>query len=226
MNYLKTAESKDNYLEKCNACYNNRLARKYNKYIPDYNSYFKIIEDFIAKNTIFSTLKIVQLDVTAENGYPHTRPGIICIPSSARFPELERTLYHEYVHIHQRNNISLWKDFLVSEGWTPIDSSKIPERWRERVRYNPDTIYSQFWCFQNRYIPLPIYINLNNPTMENTKVMYYDLQTGSLDHDMPEIMKRYNSNRQTEHPFELYAVEMENKIKNDEDILAYMNRWK
>ena len=43
MNYLKTAELKDKYLEKCNASYNNRLARKYNKYITDYNSYFKII---------------------------------------------------------------------------------------------------------------------------------------------------------------------------------------
>jgi hypothetical protein len=225
MNYLKTAELKDKYLEKCNASYNNRLARKYNKYITDYNSYFKIIEDFIAKNPIFSNLKIVQLDNSAENGYPHTRPGVICIPSSARFPELERTLYHEYVHIHQRNNTSLWNDFLVSQGWTPIYSSEIPERWRERVRYNPDTIYSQYWCYKNRYIPLPIYVNLNNPTMDSTKVMYYDLQTRSLDHDMPEIMKHYNSNRQTEHPFELYAVEMENKIKNDEDILTYMNRW-
>jgi hypothetical protein len=226
MSYLETAEIKDNFLEKCKNSYINKLARKYNRYISDYNSYYKVIEDFINKNRIFSSVQIVQLDQSAENGYPHTRPEIICIPSNARFPELERTLYHEYVHIHQRRNFQLWKDFLESQGWTPIDESEIPERWRQRVRYNPDTIYSQFWCFQKRYVPLPLYMNENSPNMADTKVLYYDIQTGSLEHEMPQSMKRYMNNRQTEHPFELYAVEMENSIRNDEDILTYMNRWK
>ena len=225
MNYLKAAELKDNYLEKCTNSFNNRLARKYNNYITNFNSYFKVIEEFIKSNPIFLSLKIVQLDQSAENGYPHTRPDVICIPSDARFPDLERTLYHEYVHIHQRRNFDLWKDFLASQGWTPIDESEIPERWKERVRYNPDTIYSQYWCFQNRYVPLPIYTNINSPRMDECKVMYYDLESGSLEHTMPEIMARYTNNRQTEHPFELYAVEMENIIRNDKDILDYMNRW-
>ena len=225
MNYLETAELKDNYIEKCTMSYNNRLARKYNKYSIDYNSYFKTIEEFVKKNPIFSNVPIVQLDNSAENNYPHTRPDIICIPSNARFPDLERTLYHEYVHIHQRRNFNLWKKFLESQGWAPIDASEIPERWKERVRYNPDTLYSQYWCFKKRYIPLPLFTNINSPSMADTKVMYYDIQTGSLDHEMPEIMKQYNTNRQTEHPFELYAVKMESIIKNDKDILDCMNRW-
>ena len=90
------------------------------------------------------------------------------------------------------------------------------------MRYNPDTIYSQYWCFKNRYIPLPIFINLNSPKMDGTKVMYYDLETGSLEHDMPEIMKQYSNNRQSEHPFEIYAVMLEKKIKNDNDILSFI----
>jgi hypothetical protein len=225
MNYLIKAEYNDEFIKKCTNSHNNKLARKYNKYVTDFNSYYKIIEDFVKKNSIFSSVQIVQLDPSAENGYPHTRPGIICIPSSAKFPELEQTLYHEYVHIHQRKNFELWKQFLEKKEWTPVDESEIPEQWKERVRYNPDTIYSQYWCFKKRYVPLPIYINLNSPTMYDIKVMYYDLESGNLDNDMPDIMKRYNSNRQTEHPFELYAVEMENIIRNDKDILDYMNRW-
>lgn len=225
MNYLRIAELEDKFIEKCNTSFNNRLARRHNSYVTDYNSYLKLIKEFTDKNPIFSTVRIVQLDRSAENGYPHTRPDIICVPSSARFPDLERTLYHEYIHIHQRKNFELWKEFLKTQHWTPIEDSKIPERWKERVRYNPDTIYSQFWCFKNRFVPLPLFINTNSPNMADTKVMYYDLETGSLEHDMPEVMKQYSSNRQTEHPFELYAVEMENTIKSDEDIINYMNRW-
>jgi hypothetical protein len=225
MNYLKIAEENDKYIEKCNNNYNNKLARRYNSYKPNYNNYYTIIKEFIDKNPIFSSINVIQLDPSAENGYPHTRPDIICIPSTAKFPELEITLYHEYIHIHQRRNRELWNNFLRKQGWAPIKEEKIPERWRERVRYNPDTIYSQYWCFKNRYVPLPLFVNLNNPKMDATKVMYYDLETGSLEHDMPEIMKQYSNNRQSEHPYELYAVEMERTIKSDEDILKHMSRW-
>lgn len=226
MNYLNSAEMKDNYIKKCNENYNNKLARKYNNYKPEFNNYYSTIQEFINKNPIFYSVKILQLDNSAENGYPHTRPDLICIPSKASFPDLEKTLYHEYVHIHQRRNQTLWKDFLESRGWKQIDESYIPERWRVRVRYNPDTIYSQFWCFQNKYVPLPLFVNLNSPKMNEVKVMFYNLESGVLEHEMPDSMKEYSDNRQIEHPFELYAVKLEDKIKNDDDILYYMNRWK
>ena len=223
MNDLHIAESIDSYIKRTKEDYNNMLARKNCAYTTSFNSYFITIRDFLVKNPIFSTVKVIQLDRSAENGYPHTRPDIICIPSSARFPQLETTLYHEYVHIHQRRNMNQWTAFLKSEGWEPIDEKLIPERWKERVRYNPDTIYSQYWCFNKRYVPLPIFTNLGNPKMEDVKVMFYDLQSGILEHEMPEVMvSKYKGNRQIEHPFELYAVMMENKIKSDEDILSFM----
>jgi len=223
MNDLKIAETIDSYIQKCKDNYNNMLARKSFAYTTDYNSYFSVIRDFLLKNPIFSSVKVIQLDRSAENGYPHTRPEIICIPSNARFPSLETTLYHEYVHIHQRRNINLWTTYLKSEGWEPIHEELIPERWKERVRFNPDTIYSQYWCFQKRYVPLPIFTNLGNPKMEDVKVMFYDLDSGILEHTMPDSMiTKYKNNRQIEHPFELYAVMMETKIKSDEDILLFM----
>jgi hypothetical protein len=40
---------------------------------------------------------------------------------------------------------------------------------------------------------------------------------------MPDSMiTKYKNNRQIEHPFKLYAVMMETKIKSDEDILLFM----
>lgn len=224
MNSLHNAESIDSYIKKTEENHNNMLARKQFAYTTDFNSYYSTIRDFLSKNSIFSNVNVIQLNKSAENGYPHTRPDIICIPSSARFPQLETTLYHEYVHIHQRRNLELWTRYLKSEGWEPVSEELIPERWRERVRYNPDTIYSQYWCFQKRYVPLPIFTNLGNPRMDGVKVMFYDLQTGILEHEMPEEMThKYEGNRQIEHPFELYAVMMENKIKSNEDILSFMN---
>jgi len=223
MNDLKLAESIDSYIQKCRSHYNNMLARKSFSYTTDYNSYFNLIRDFLLKNPIFNSVKVIQLDKTAENGYPHTRPDIICIPSNARFPQLETTLYHEYVHIHQRRNMNVWNTYLKSEGWEPINEELIPERWKEKIRFNPDTIYSQYWCFQKRYVPLPIFTNISNPRMEDIKVMFYDLDSGILEHTMPESMiRKYKNNRQIEHPFELYAVMMENTIKSDEDILSFM----
>jgi hypothetical protein len=59
--------------------------------------------------------------------------------------------------------------------------------------------------------------------MEDVKVMFYDLDSGILEHTMPDSMiTKYKNNRQIEHPFELYAVMMETKIKSDEDILLFM----
>jgi len=223
MNYLYTAESIDSFTKLCKENYNNNLARKKFNYTIKYNTYYNNIKTFLLTNPIFNDIVVVQLDNSAENGYPHTRPeNIICIPSDARLPALETTLYHEYIHIHQRRNKDLWRQFLNSEGWTEVSKDQIPERWSDRVRYNPDTIYSQYWAFHN-YVPLPIFENLNSPSFDGIKIMYYDLNTGILEHDVPSIFtNKYGTNRQSEHPFEIYAVILEKKIKSNNDILSFI----
>ena len=152
---------------------------------------------------------IIQLNSSAENGYPHTRPkNIICVPSNARFPSLEKTLFHEVIHIHQRNNENMWERFLNKEGWTYVNEDTVPERWRNMCRLNPDTIMKQFYCFQKRYIPLPLFIKDTNVKFSDIKVMYYDLQTGILEHNVPKaIINKYGEHMsQPEHPYEIYAV--------------------
>ena len=175
---------------------------------------------------IFTTVYLVQLHPSAENGYPHTRANdIICIPSNMRFPSLEETLFHEVVHIHQRNYLGEWTYFLHNEKWFEVNQELIPERWKEKIRYNPDTIYSTFWAFENRYVPLPIFIKPHNPSFNEIKVMFYDLQTGVLEHEPPNsFIKKYNDNRQSEHVFEIYAVILEDKIKDLDDISRWMRK--
>ena len=153
--------------------------------------------------------KFAKVSQHIENGYPHTRANdIICIPSNMRFPSLEETLSHEVVHIHQRNNPAIWERFLNREKWFLESPETIPSRWREKCRINPDTFQKQFWSFKKRFIPLPLFIKDSNVRFDEIKVMYYDLQTGVLEHNTPkEIIDAYGKDiPQPEHPYEIYAV--------------------
>ena len=222
MNPLKRAESIDYFQERCKQNYVNSTVRKNFLYVTDYNSYYNTVKEFMDKYPIFTDVILVQLDSSAENGYPHTRPNsIICIPSNARFPSLKKTLFHEVVHIHQRKNEQLWERFLNSKGWFLEFPNSVPERWRERCRINPDTCLKQFWSFQHRWIPLPLYVNDYNAKFEDVKIVFYDLETGILEHNPPDsFVKLYGSSpSQPEHPYELYAVEFAEKGELNEEML-------
>uniref|UniRef100_A0A6C0D765 DUF4157 domain-containing protein n=1 Tax=viral metagenome TaxID=1070528 RepID=A0A6C0D765_9ZZZZ len=226
MNYIKEAEIIDRFNASCKNSFLNNLARKNFAYVTDYNSYFSNIREFVKNYEIFNDINIVQLNHSAENGFPHTRPNnIICIPSDARFPSLEVTLFHEAVHIHQRNNKDAWDKFLAKEGWTEFSKREIPERWLEKIRYNPDTFLAPFYIFENRWVPLPMYKSDYNPVFSEINIMYYDTVTGVLEHEPPEsFIKKYgNDVRQTEHPYEIYAVLLESKGPvNNNDIINYI----
>jgi len=209
--HLAVAEKLDKFVASCNNDHSNSMARRNFLYVEDTNDYSKVIEEFISNHSIFNNITIVQLHPSAENGYPHTRPSnIICIPSNASFPSLQSTLFHEAVHIHQRNKEVEWSKFLGAEGWQEVPKSEIPERWLERCRYNPDTFLHPFWKFNKRYIPLPLFIRPHSPRFNELEVCWYDTLTGKLEHVQPEeFSKKYGLNRQSEHPYEIYAVLLE-----------------
>ena len=209
MNTLLNSENIDNFQKSVaeNDC--NSLARKTFTYAVRYNEYYNIIKDYTSKHSIFDNIIIVQLHPSAENGYPHTRAeNVICLPNTATFPSLVTTLFHEAIHIHQRRYKELWKSFLGKHDWNEVYD--IPERWRIRCRMNPDTILQPFWSFENRYVPLPMFLRPHDPVFDQIKVMWYDLETGLLDHEPPQsFITKYGTNRQSEHPYEIYAVIME-----------------
>jgi hypothetical protein len=206
---LEESERIDHFQERCKNNFVNMYIRNNFSYTTEYNEYYNNILEYIKKYDIFNDVKIVQLNNSAENGYPHTRPkNIICLPNDARFPSLEKTLFHEVVHIHQRNNETMWERFLNNEGWNYVNEEKLPERWRNMCRLNPDTITKQFYSFQKRYVPLPLFIKDSNIRFSDVKVMYYDMQTGVLEHNTPKgIIDKYGTHMsQPEHPYEIYAV--------------------
>lgn len=224
MNILSISEKIDNLQKKVvdNTC--NRLARMKFSYKVEPNEYASKVEEFRGKHSIFDSIQILQLHPSAENGFPHTRPNnIICIPNTATFPSLHRTLFHEAIHIHQRRKKDLWKSFLTNEGWNQIDASEIPERWKERCRINPDTVMEPFWSFHG-HVPLPIFLRPHDPIFDQVKVMWYDMDSGILEHNPPaSFTAKYGTNRQSEHPYEIYAVIMESfGAITEEDIYMYL----
>lgn len=223
---LEQAEHLDNYLKSIDNSYLNKIARSKCTYKEESNFFLDTINKYTKKYSIFDNIKIVQLHSSAENGYPHTRPNnIICIPSNSRFPDLETTLFHEVVHIHQRNNKYLWDDFLLRHGWKQYDASKIPQRWKDKCRLNPDTIYAPYYIFEDRYVPLPMFKKEINIELNDVNVMWYDTKSGILNNSPPESFnKKYGfSVSQSEHPFEIYAVILSKQYPfDDKDIFKYL----
>jgi hypothetical protein len=102
----------------------------------------------------------------------------------------------------------MWEAFLNREGWFFEDEDKVPERWRVMCRLNPDTVMKQFYSFQKRYIPLPLFIKDINVSFSDVRIVYYDLKTGMLENDTPKLItdKYGRDMSQPEHPYEIYAV--------------------
>ncbi len=214
---LAKAESIDGYRAACKASALNSAAREGDLYIPysidraDVNRLNKQIFSI----ELMGDVDIVVLHPSADNGYPHTRPNnIVCMPTNAiqgvSDSALADTLRHEAVHIHQRRNPEQWVGACLHEGWWPVQSHQIPQRFAERCRLNPDTMGDrQFWAWQTHYVPLPMFIREDVPTMEGVQVKWMDLRNNTLSSEPPSSFKaRYGANpSQPEHPYELLAVE-------------------
>jgi hypothetical protein len=202
MNALSRAETIDSYQTKCVENDLNARSRARCSYIPwtDPNSF---------SSYALEGETIVTMHPSADGGMPHTRPpATICLP--AYFPEsrLEETLKHERIHLDQRRRYRSWITALSAEGWTRVGEEEIPEEYRKRCRINPDTCWSPFWAWDNRYVPLPFFIREDKPDMKDISVRWYDLDEKYLSSAIPSsLVKKYGTlqSHSLEHPFELMA---------------------
>jgi hypothetical protein len=203
---LAHAERYDRFVQRCNDCLINRLARVKCSYTAWNDQSLAIkAKSFLQGEEV----SVLIVNPSAEGGMPHTRaPSLICLPAYYPEAKLEETLKHELVHISQRRNASLWLTRAKMEGWEPVDESEIPQNWLARCRLNPDTAATRFFAWQGRHVPLPLYVREDKPDLRDIQVRWYDRQEGIVKTATPtSFTQKYGklSASSIEHPYELWA---------------------
>lgn len=215
---LDKAEREDFYIEECHDDRANSLSRKDITYTPnaisvrDYNyaiTYLESIYNSIPIRLLsdLEEVNIIQLMPTADGGMPHTRPGnIICYPDISQLFSIS-TLIHELWHIHQRSFKDMWYKTFKRIGWLPWNG-QLPEHLEKARRYNPDTIDSPFWIFDEQWVPIPIFKDISKPKVNEVEIWFYNIHKQYHITRIPESMHAYYSNLPPtayEHPREITA---------------------
>jgi hypothetical protein len=207
---MEAAEQLDHYRLRCHQNELNHAARAGTQYIFHPDPVLQAAaEASLAKYEVGKGCRVVTLHPSADEGFPHTRPpNLICLPTSYH-QDLDETMLHEALHIHQRNYPDLWMSYSIRQGWWPCSAWDIPDRWRLRVRINPDTMVRPFWSWETRWIPLPLFVSEARPVLSQCDIRWFDLKTGVFDSVPPaSFIKRYGMISQPEHPYETGAVEL------------------
>lgn len=223
---LEAAERTDKYQTRCAAQPLNVIARKDYIYRPILTfkdaqllSFTWTIPQWL-KRDLAGQIPVIVLDPTAEGGMPHTRAGgILCFPGTNNMPN-STTMCHELVHIHQRKYPAKWAAFYKDAFDFEIWSGTIPDELDNRRRINPDTIEMPNWIWRGRWVPVPVFLRPEEPTLRGMRVHFYD----AVDHTWTSIPPREwfgffgdsLSESEKEHPHELAAYWIstyDNKIK-------------
>jgi len=228
---LDKAEKDDRYPEECFDDKANMAARRNMTYAPnqislrDFNygqSYVESIKEQIPLRLLLELdeVKIIQLMPTADGGMPHTRPGnIICYPDISQLFS-SSTLIHELWHIHQRQFQDVWHKVFKRIGWMPW-SGTLPEQLENNRRYNPDTIDSPLWVYENKWVPIPIFRDITHPKVGDVDIWFYDIQKNYHVKRVPDEIAAYYGNLSPaafEHPREITAYMLSEPKKHGESI--------
>jgi hypothetical protein len=239
--YLLNSEAIDNYFSTCNLSIKNVKARNGNiiytgnKLSPvEYNyieTFIESIYSSLPKRLIndLGNVRIIEIDNIFEGGMPHTRPGdnnnidgIICFPNISQLYSLT-TLIHELWHIHQRKYKDLWNNVFIKCGWKKWDNN-LPKDLEELRRYNPDTIDSPLWIFQDKWVPIPIFRDISNPTIGDVDIWFYNPDKRIRTRNIPlDLLSYYSESLPSvafEHPRELSAYLLSEPTKYN-NVIAF-----
>lgn len=215
MDLLQKAESLDQYRSICSQNTLNNAARSSHSY--------SVMHPTLSEAPYGA--KIIQLYPNADAGLPHTRPpNLICVP--AYYEMNNETLLHEILHLHQRDHLLQWEAKFYQDGWTPLSEQTIPDRWRRRVRLNPDTLGQRFYSWENQWVPLPLFEREDKPDLRQCVVRWWNQRSGSLTDEPPSsFVQKYGRNHpQPEHPREVTAVNLSRQFRQSkwEDLETYL----
>lgn len=228
MDILDEAEHLDGYRSAVRASRRNTAARAGQTYdldtlTPDA---YAALGKAVGAVPIASRCELAILHASADGGMPHTRPpNVICLPkgvcpSGPNGPPSQflSTLAHEGIHVHQRENPELWRAYLATRDWVPVPAAAIPAEFRERLRYNPDTLATPFWAWKGVHVPLPLFPVWREPTsLGDVAVEWFNIRTGALFHSPPAGLKA-GTPAALEHPYELVAYELQDKVRTVEQL--------
>jgi len=147
-------------------------------------------------------------------GLPHTQNNNIIIPeyyyNNYSQDVIDRIIKHERIHIHQKQNYQLWKEFYEKE-WSytlsAIPPDNIPYELIKKNRINPDTFFEKWACYLDRYYSIPIYNDETQPNIKDTNVVWWDKLTNTISNEPPkEWLAFFHKIEQLEHPNEISAV--------------------
>jgi hypothetical protein len=205
----------------CNYSPNNFTNDEYDKCIEYCSDIVKLIPSKL-KNDI-GEVKLVYLFPSADGGMPHTRyNNIICFTNFSQLYSIQ-TLIHELWHIHQKKYKYYWHNVLNDWGWTQYNG-QLSDHVANKVRYNPDTIDSPFWIFNNKWIPLPIFQNITQPKINEVNIIFYNPNTDFYTTQVPYEMIQYFSYKVPisayEHPMEMAAYMLSDHT-NYNDVPAF-----
>lgn len=182
---LQQAEQADFYREECSDDRANAAARHYLTYAPrvitpeEGEKYQTHLNQIITRlpsrlRTDLQRVTVVPLMPSADGGMPHTRPTqLLCVPR-LELLESHTTVCHELWHIHQRMYGMEWMKVFHGLGWK-LWSGHLPVSLEENRRINPDTIDAPLWIYQNRWVPVPIFRDIQTPILSDVDIWFYDI---------------------------------------------------
>jgi len=155
-------------------------------------------------------ITIITTSRSCEAGMPHTREGRIYLPDSITEAFRAEILAHERIHILQRADPDKWANF-YRRNWSFIlynePPKNIPTKILDAKRGNPDTFKEPWPCWMGRYWPVPIYNNMESPTLRDTSTVWWDDYKQAILTTPPASWTTFfGTPSQDEHPHEIAAV--------------------
>lgn len=173
-------------------------------------------------------IQIVYLDGTSDAGLPHTRGKTgIALPVFLLWHPSEKTIRHELVHLSQKQYPEKWWNVYETK-WSfrkanESEFLQIPLKWRSRRRINPDTLKSPYVVWENRYLPLSIFISETEPDLRYCKRGFWDLKMSQWTwEEPPGWIDMFGSGFNDEHPHEIAAHWIDGTVNKDKSIFFHL----
>ena len=151
------------------------------------------------------------MDKSCENGLAHTRASnIIALPENLEINQINRTIEHEKIHLHQRRNPNAWKNF-YKKYWDyeiyKLPPLLMPSELIVMKRANPDTDDAPYACWKNKWWSIPIYKSYDDLKFMNCIIKWWNQETNEILNDPPDEWNKFFGYHvsQTEHPHEISA---------------------